>query len=534
MNKFLSLMKITLIEDFNLNKIFKKEKVISKVLVGFLLLALYALIAFYMGMMLHGFGSMITDGTEGRLVLSLGLLVTSFILILTTLTRANAYLFKAKDFDLLSSLSIPLSTIVVTKISSLLIFSYLTISVIYIPTIVVFMIFTSFKVTTLLLSILLFILMPLLIIAVFSVVSYLFSILLSKFRYKNVLTIIFSLIGFIGIMVLSFSSGMTNDEQVITNFLVQLDKMLKYLYYPAFLMVEVLTGNLISLLYISLMTLLPFVIFIYYTSKVYVYVNTSLISNRSNKKFSEKNIDSKTNGRTLSLFKIELKKFFSIPLYVINSLAGKLLMVIMIILLLFTSQMKELVELAQGDFLVLIILGVMMFVGGITTTSATISLEGKNFWILKSLPVTEKQIFISKLAIDIIFSLIAGLVSSILVFIVLKPSIIVGLLFMLIIIVFSFNVAITGLLVNLRFYRLDWDLPVKVIKQGTSVILLMLIDFVATIILIILTVLALNFITSNVALIMLMIFIIMIASLAVLLILLNKLGTKWFNQIKAN
>ncbi|HKL95144.1 MAG TPA: hypothetical protein VJ845_01810, partial [Haploplasma sp.] len=133
MNKFLSLMKITLIDQFNLNKLFKKDKLISKIFVLLLIILVYALVGFYFGMVFYGIGTMLVEVSGPEPILTVGILMSSLILIITTMTKANAYLFRAKDFELLSSLSIPLSTIVLTKISSFLIFSYVSLAILYIP-----------------------------------------------------------------------------------------------------------------------------------------------------------------------------------------------------------------------------------------------------------------------------------------------------------------------------------------------------------------------------------------------------------------
>lgn len=530
MNKFLSLMKISLIDQFNLNKLFKKEGVVSKVLVTLLISFVYILMMFYFGMMLYAIGKIDTSiGNE--LVLKIGLLASSGILIVTTLSRANAYLFRAKDFDLLSSLSIPLTTIVLVKISSFLLFSYISLSIVLIPTMIVFYLLGSFSIYTFFTSFIVFLLLPLIIISVFSIVSYLLAALLSRFKYRNVISIIFQLAFFVGIMLFSMSTNNINPESIATIF-DDLDSILKIVYFPSYLASEALLSNYIYLLVYILSSVLVFGLFVYYTSKLYVYINSKLTSSVTKTVFKDSSINEKSSGTFVPLIKLELKKFLSVPIYVMNSLSSKLMAIIFVVFFYIQFSEGGVVSDDFNQILPLIILGISIFMMGMTTTtSSTISMEGKNFWILKTLPIKQDKILWSKIMIELIFSVITSLVVTILMLILGNVNIVLSILMFVLLVLFSIHNSIIGLLINLRYHKFDWDVPTKVVKQGTSVLLTMIIGMVFDGLIIGLMLVSIFLLSFNVLSTFLLLVLVLVIIVVLDILILNRLGNKLYNKI---
>lgn len=533
MNKFLSLMKITLIDQFNLNKLFKKDKLISKIFVLLLIILVYALVGFYFGMVFYGIGTMLVEVSGPEPILTVGILMSSLILIITTMTKANAYLFRAKDFELLSSLSIPLSTIVLTKISSFLIFSYVSLAILYIPLLVTYAMLATTTFIFWVIAIIGFFILPLLIISIFSVVSYLLSLVVSKFKYKNAISIIFSLLAFVAIMVFSFTFTNFDETTDFNNLLISINNSLKYIYYPGYLLKEALLGSNLNILWFILLGLVPFIIFVFYTSKVYVYVNSKLKHNRVSTKFNDKMISKNKSGSFMSLLKLEFKKFFSIPLYVMNSLTGSLLIVVMSFSIIFTGGVDSIISEVGPTVVMAIILALILFMGGMTaTTTSTISLEGKSLWILKSLPVSETKIFWSKILVDASFTFIAALIVTIMGAILVNAPILITILIIVASLIYALFKAILGLLINLKFYRLDWDLPVKVIKQGLSVFVMMVVGILSATLIVFFAYFLLVKVNLSIDLVILLITTLYLIFLVVELFILIKLAPKWFREIK--
>ena len=180
-----------------------------------------------------------------------------------------------------------------------------------------------------------------------------------------------------------------------------------------------------------------------------------------------------------------------------------------------------------------IILALILFMGGMTsTTTSTISLEGKSLWILKSLPVSETKIFWSKILVDASFTFIAALIVTIIGAILVNAPILITILIIVASLIYALFKAILGLLINLKFYRLDWDLPVKVIKQGLSVFVMMVVGILSATLIVFFGYFLLVKVNLSIDLVILLITTLYLIFLVVELFILIKLAPKWFREIK--
>ena len=106
-----------------------------------------------------------------------------------------------------------------------------------------------------------------------------------------------------------------------------------------------------------------------------------------------------------------------------------------------------------------------------TTTATSISMEGKNWWILKSLPLSAKNILDGKILMNLLLILPFYFLSELFLIFALKPG--AGELLWLIlipaeIILFS---CVYGITVNLHFPVLEWESEVRIVKQSASAML---------------------------------------------------------------
>lgn len=106
-----------------------------------------------------------------------------------------------------------------------------------------------------------------------------------------------------------------------------------------------------------------------------------------------------------------------------------------------------------------------------TTTSTSISMEGKNWWIVKSLPLSVKNILDAKILMNLLLMLPFYLLSELLLVFALKPDVWEFLWLVLIpaaMILFS---CVYGITINLHFPVLEWESEVSVVKQSASAVL---------------------------------------------------------------
>lgn len=103
-------------------------------------------------------------------------------------------------------------------------------------------------------------------------------------------------------------------------------------------------------------------------------------------------------------------------------------------------------------------------------TAPSVSLEGKNIWIVQSLPVTAWQVLRAKLNLHIVLTIppLAILIAA--VEILITPSLIYAILIPVFCFLFVILSAELGLVINLKSPNLDWTSEIVPIKQSTGVL----------------------------------------------------------------
>ena len=101
-------------------------------------------------------------------------------------------------------------------------------------------------------------------------------------------------------------------------------------------------------------------------------------------------------------------------------------------------------------------------------TCSSISLEGKEWWIIKSLPVKTKDLLDSKLLLNLSIILPFWLVSEVLFIIALKPGVMELLWLVVIPVIMVVFSGVFGLTINLKMPVFNWENEVAVVKQSVS------------------------------------------------------------------
>ena len=121
-----------------------------------------------------------------------------------------------------------------------------------------------------------------------------------------------------------------------------------------------------------------------------------------------------------SCLNLIIKFYFGNTTYFINTIIGCFFVIGVSVayriigadqVLVFISALPKELQLSP-DILIVILLSMLLTTT--VTTSVSLSLEGKNFWILKANPVSVKDVFISKILLNVILTTTASFISSIL------------------------------------------------------------------------------------------------------------------------
>ena len=112
-----------------------------------------------------------------------------------------------------------------------------------------------------------------------------------------------------------------------------------------------------------------------------------------------------------------------------------------------------------------------IFVSMTSTTAASLSLEGKNRWIMCSVPTQARTVYNSKIAVNLTVILPVLYVSAILIRIVIPCSLMQTVLMFLIPTVYAFFISVLGIYLNIKFPKYDWTSEYYAVKGGAISVL---------------------------------------------------------------
>lgn len=528
MSNFLTTLKYSIINSFAINKLRKKDDTTKFSFPKILLLIVLAIFVYASSYAyIYLFGFTFNEANQPEVILSLGIIASIFMSLLITITNATGFLFKSKDFDLLMSLPIKQNTIVLTKITYLLIINYIIFSLIYIPAIIIYAIFIPTNAIYWVFSILTFFIGPFLPVAVSVLLAYILSIIIPKFKYKNLITILFSLFLITFIMVISFMSSMVEEDP--TSFIKSLNSILRFTGEWAY---NGIRGDYLEFLYFVLVSVIPFVLFTRIIGKFYLKANTKFASATSKSNYKMEELEVKSQGFTL--IKKELRRYFNSPMYVLNTIVGPLLSTIMVVLLgiaLESTLADAGIDFSSFPYLGAIVVSAIVFSLGITsTTASSISIEGKQFWILKSAPISPKKIFHGKIFINLVITVPFIIINTVIAIFLFDLLIIDYLMIFFIPLLFTIFMSYLGLLVNLKFPRFDYENDMKAVKQSLSVLVTMGIGFVIVTVIFVLAILIVQN-TKKLLLAYLGAFLFILIITSIVVTLLYKVGVKLYKKL---
>ena len=295
----------------------------------------------------------------------------------------------------------------------------------------------------------------------------------SRMKHKGMVSTVLT-IGLIGAIMLLSGELVKMDEAGITEeMLLQMsDVVTGYigrLYPPAvWLGRAMIKGSLTDALLYMGVSAAVFVLMVWLVAISFKRIYTALYSVNARHDYKLQTLQKSSALSTL--YKREWKRYFSCGIYMMNTIIGPIMMVGMAVALFFagTEQFEAMMEREMIIGLIPFVLSACACMG--TTTCSAVSLEGKTWWIVKSMPISVKTLFDSKILMNLSLTGPAYVVAVVVAIFALKPSVTEGIWLAVLPAAFILFASVFGLRANLWFPRFDWEDPVQVVKQGASVL----------------------------------------------------------------
>lgn len=473
MNKLMSLIKVSLNHDMNIFTIqSKKQSNLSKILIP-LFLTVYLMFLF--GMYAYNLMDLLEAMHAEFIALTFFALSVTLVTFMEGIYKSGPLLFNCKDDQLLLSMPIKKSTVLFIRVFKFYVFEFLYNSLFLLPAIVIYAYRMNPSWTYYLTSVVALFLLPIVPIVLSCIIGFIITYLSSKFRGKNLFQSLFTMSLLLVILYISFN--LDNLINKLAENATSINDLIIKFYYPVGMYSSLITNfDIIDLLIYILIHILLFFITIFILGKVYFKINSSI--KRVAIKHKNNHYEIKTNSKMVSFVKKELNRFISTPVFLSNAGFGLFLFIIMCVLLSFKydSLTTKLVTFLPNtsidslkEQLPVFMYALVCFTSLMTSiTSSMISLESKSFNILKSLPIKSSKIVLYKIITALVIMIPCILIGDIIIFIRFGFDIISILLILIASIVIPFVSELIGILVNLKYPKLDATNDTEIVKQSMS------------------------------------------------------------------
>ncbi|MDD6672526.1 MAG: hypothetical protein PUE46_00845 [Eubacteriales bacterium] len=437
----------------------------------------------------------------------------------------NTYtsLFKAGDNDLLFSMPIKPGMIITVRLVGVYLMGLMYCLPVAIPAVGVYWFRVGVTLLTVLLPLLSIVVMSFFILVLSIVVGYVVAILSTKIKNKTFVSVFCSVLF---LVVYYFAYFKANELiRTIAENPDYYGKKIKSSTFFLYNLANGACGNVGSFFISFGITAVAFGIVIFVLCK-----NFMSIASKSSYVKSKKVKQAKIKASSLksALLKKELKRFSTSTAYMMNCGLGLIIMPIVAILAFikqdFLGGMMTEISAESQYFSNMMFLAPVSAMCMICTlngiSSPSISLEGKNLWVLQSLPVSEKAVLEAKVNVHVLLNSIPAVISTAIMCVAFGLDILNIILSCCIVWMYIWFDARLGLILNLKHNNLEWTNEVVPIKQGVSVLFNMLIGTVISIAMLAISSLALTVLNSAVYM----------AIFVAVFILLNLVEMRWLNK----
>jgi ABC-2 type transport system permease protein len=361
--------------------------------------------------------------------------------------------------------------IVLSKIIELYVSALLFTIAIMIPTYVVYINNVSVEILFNIYYFISLIFIPCIPVVIATLIGYLISFISTFFKRKDLVQLITG----IGVFFLAFYFGKHSARFNMEDFGNFGKMVLDFFnnYYPVTRLYKsiVIDYNILSLIYFIIINIILLTILTFVITKTYTFINSKLHQARTSKNKKIKEL--KKSSLCTSLLKKDFKKLFSSSNYLLNTCIGFLILFLCAFGLITSTNTGIITvsEIGNGFGKIIFAYSMTMFLGYIYPTSVSLSLEGKNFYILRILPIKFKDIIKEKMLFHLIISMPITIITILAIIFKLEMKIKYAIPMLVLYIVITLFYSLFHILLDMLFLKLSWENEIKVIKRSIQSII---------------------------------------------------------------
>ncbi len=449
------------------------------------MIALYVALMLFVGCALFGLmgvalgGALHEYGLDWLYFAMFGLIGVAFG-VFGSVFNTFASLYQAQDNDLLLSLPIPVTMILITRLSGVYFMGAMFSGIAIVPGVVVYCIMVACTPGVILGGVLLFLICSLVVLVLSCALGWIVAQIYARIKRKSLLTVIASLLFIAAYYYIYF-----NASELLTGILEHVDDIGTAISggaYPLYLLGRVGLGDPLAMGLWLAVTLALLALVWWILSRSFYRLATA--PGKVARAAYRGERGTRVRSQSAALLGREGRRVASSATCLLNCYMGTLLMVVGAVALLIKG--GDLVgslaavledETAARQLLSLLLCGLTCLLASMNPgPAASISLEGRSLWLVRSLPVTPWQVLSAKLRLHLLTTSLPALLCSVCVIIATRCSDILLALGMLLLpqaaTVFT---GMVFLALNLKRPNLTWVSEAAVVKRGLCVLLAMLI-----------------------------------------------------------
>ncbi len=377
-------------------------------------------------------------------------------------------LYEAKDNELLLSMPIKPSYILTARILGVYLWSFIYTALVFVPAMIVYFIYGEFNIATLVSGILLLIIISVFVLALSCVLGWVVAKINGKLKNKSLVTVIASLT-FIAVYYLVYFNAMKLVQNFLNNALT-IGATIKGSVLPVYWLGSAGAGDFLSLLLIAAIVGFIMALTLYVMSHSFLKMATT---NKGANKRVYKQEKSKCKSIDAALLGKEFRRYAASANYMLNCSFGTLFLPILgVAALVKTEWIRSFIStygIPEGIVLLIMCAAMCTLASLNDITSPSISLEGKNLWLVQSLPIHPWSILKAKLKLHLLLTEIPIIFCSVCLCIAADFDILNTVICIVLPMIFVAVMAALGLFLNLKMPNLTWTNEIVPIKQSASV-----------------------------------------------------------------
>ncbi len=447
----------------------KRAKKKSILMMGIVGLVLLVLVGYVCGLC---YGMVMLDATD--IIPTYLIAISSIITLMLSVFKTGSIIFRRQGYEIISALPVSKWAIVSSRFIRLYAENLTITALIMVPGMIMYGIYVLPRVEFYLIGILSMLVTPLFPVALASGVGAVIVAISSRTKHKSLVEAALSVLLIVGVLFFTTNLPKNGDEismEMLQNMENIVTTVIGKLYPPAVWLGESMVHkNLFMFCMTAGIFLLIFCVVIAVVSANFHKISRRLYGTFAKHNYEIENLQKNSIMKALVIR--EARRYFASGVYVTNTIIGPIISTAMSIMFNFIDLegLTKSIPIAMNiNAAVPFVVAAIMVM--LNPASVSISMEGKEVWLLKSLPLDRRSILKSKILFNLYLCTPFYIVSVIALIIALRPNVweFIGMIVIpVIVVVFA---VILGVVVNLLLPKMQWENEVEVVKQSASAML---------------------------------------------------------------